>query len=322
MKGTPLRQAGDLSAAAMDIERLKALGVAPLQAVWERIAKVDGPRTLAEELAEELARLELFTSQPVIFGVTVTLGLDDPTRYVVMAGDVAALKERNALLAEHSLEDTKAYLQWEVLRLTSPCLSPAFVDVQAPLAHALTGQTGVPGREQVVAKSIARNLGQLYIERHVPARNRADAEALVNTVRVELRQWLQHNTWLTPPTRDHALEKLGKIKISVGHPDKWIDHASVDFRRDDCFGDVARLNEFAARRSLALLGQPPAPDAFSDLESSSPSVVNAGHSPTVNGIEIPAAIPQPPSYDPKADAGRRRCVRHAREEPDQAGQRL
>ncbi len=82
-KGTPVQQVGDLYAAGMDTARLESLGVAPLQPVWERIAKIDGPRALAEELA----RLALFTNQPVIFGFTVTLGLNDPTKYVVMAGD-------------------------------------------------------------------------------------------------------------------------------------------------------------------------------------------------------------------------------------------
>jgi putative endopeptidase len=238
------------------------------------------------------------------------LGL--PTSGGLLVTDIAAMKERNALLAEYSLEDTKAYLQWEALRLMSPYLSPEFVDVQARLTRALTGQAEVPKREQVVAKSVAHNLGhnlgQLYVERYFSAKSRADAEALVNNVRAELRQRLEQNTWLTAPTRDYALEKLGKIKIVVGYPDKWIDYSSVDVKRDDYFGDVTRLNEFAARRSLARLGQPPAPDAFSDPEDSLPSVVNAGYSPTVNGIEIPAAILQPPFYDPKADAGVNYCT--------------
>ena len=97
-------------------------------------------------------------------------------------------------------------------------------------------------------------------------KSRSDAEALLNNVRAEFRQRLEQNTWLTPSTKAYALEKFDKIKIVVGYPDKWIDYSSVDVQRDDYFGDVMRLNEFAVRRALARLGTPPAPDAFSDPE--------------------------------------------------------
>lgn len=415
-KGTPLQQVGDLYAAGMDVGRLSSLGVAPLRPEWERIAKIDGP----EALAEELARLSLLTNQPVIYDFSVSLGLEDPTRYVVTAADadltlpaaedylapdlapvreayvrmivdtlmlagvpaeeaqgraakvlemetriaakkltaeqkrdlratyttrpyaeveallgnldldtlfqalglptggdllvseIDAMKERNALLAEYSLAETKAYLQWEALRLMSPYLSPAFVAARAPLDRASTGQLEMPKRGQVVANAISHSLGhalgQLYVERYFPARSRADAEAVVNDVRDELRARLEQNPWLTKPTRDYALEKLGKIKIVVGYPDEWIDYSAVDVERDDYFGNVTRLNEFAARRALARLGQPPADDAFADPDHTLPSIVNAAYSPTVNGIEIPAAILQPPLYDPEADAGVNYCT--------------
>ena len=262
-KGTPLQQVGDLYAAGMDVERLKALGVGPLQPEWERIAKIDGPKALAAELA----RLSLVTNQPVVFGISVSLGLVDPSRYVMTAtdadlpmpalenylspesasvretyvqtiantlvlagvpaeqararaakvlemetriaakkltpvqqrdigavyqtvpyaelkamlghldldtlvttlglptrGDVlitetAAVRERNAMLADYTLEDTKAYLQWEALRLTTPYLSPALVDAQALLTRALTGQAELPKRELVVAGTVAHGVG-------------------------------------------------------------------------------------------------------------------------------------------------------------------
>jgi putative endopeptidase len=415
-KGTPLQQVGDHYAAGMDIERLESLGVTPLQPVWERIARIDG----AKALAEEVARLTLLTNHPVFLDVEVTLDLKDPTKYVVMAGDpdltlparedylaadlapvraaylqtitdslvlagvpaeqaqaraakvlaietriagkklteeqkrdfsatyqtrpytevkaalgnfdldayfqalglptgvdlltteVDALTERNAVLADYPLADIKDYLQWEWLRLMSPYLSPAFVAAQAPLTRALTGQADLPKREQVAASAVAHGmghaLGQLYVERYFPAQSRADAEAVVTNVRAELRQRLAQNTWLTAPTKSYALEKVDKIKIVVGYPDKWIDYSAVDIKRDDYFGNVARLNEFKVRRQLSQLGQPPATDAFDDPEHSLPSVVNAAYSPTVNGIEIPAAILQPPFYDPKADAGVNYCT--------------
>ena len=415
-KGTPLQQVGDFYAAGMDVERLKALGATPLRPEWDRIAKIDGPKSLAEELA----RLALLTNHPVFVDVSVTLDLKDPTKYVVAAGDpdlamparedyleadlapvraayvqtitdslvlagvpaeqataraakvleietriagkrlteeqkrdvnatyqtrpyaeikaalspldldayfqalglptgvdllvteADALKERGAVLADYPLADVKDYLQWEVLRLMSPYLSPGFVDAQAPLIRALTGQAEMPKRETVVAGSVGHTLGhalgQLYVERYFPAKSRADAEAVLTDVRAELRQRLEQNTWLTAPTKAYALEKFDKIKIVVGYPDKWIDYSSVDVRRDDYFGDATRLNEFSRRRMLSRLGTPPAPDRFADPDHTLPTIVNAGYSPDMNGIEIPAAILQPPFYDPKADAAVNYCT--------------
>ena len=415
-KGTPLQQVGDFYAAGMDVDRLKSLGVSPLQPEWERIAKIDG----AKALAEEMARLSLLTNHPVFLDVSVTLDIRDPTTYVVsvmdpdltlparedyleadlaavrtayvqavtdslvlagvpaeqakaraakvlaietriagkklteeqkrdfnatyltrsyadikaalsnldldayfqalglptggnlMVSEVDAMKERNAVLAEYPLSDIKDYLQWQVLRLTSPYLAPAFADAQAPLTRALTGQAELPQREQLVATAVAHtqghNLGQLYVGRYFPAQSRSDAEALLKNVRAEFRQRLEQNTWLTAPTKRYALEKVDKIKIVVGYPDKWIDYSPVDVGREDYFGDAIRLNEFAVRRGLARLGTPPAPDAFADPENGLPSSVNAGYSPDKNGIEIPAAILQPPFYDPKADAGVNYCT--------------
>lgn len=415
-KGTPLQQVGDLYAAGMDVERLKALGATPLQPEWDRIARIDGPKALAEELA----RLALLTNHPVFVDVGVTLDLKDPTKYVVAAGDpdltlparedyleadlapvraayvqtitdslvlaglpaeqakaraakvlaietriagkklteerkrdvnatyqtrpyaeikaalspldldayfqalglptgvdllvteADALNERGALLADYPLADIKDYLQWEVLRLMSPYLSPEFVDAQAPLTRALTGQAEMPKREKVVAGSVAHGvghaLGKLYVERYFPAQSRADAEAVLTKVRAELRQRLEQNTWLTAPTKSYALEKFDKIKIVVGFPDKWIDYSAVDVKRDDYYGDITRLNEFSRRRMLSRLGTPPAPDRFADPDHTLPTVVNAGYSPDMNGIEIPAAILQPPFYDPKADAAVNYCT--------------
>ena len=415
-KGSPLQQVGDHYAAGMDIERLESLGFTPMQPVWDRIAKIDGPKALAEELA----RLTLLANHPVFLDVEVMLALKDPTRYVILAADPElalpareqyldadlapvraaylqtitdslllagvpaeqakaraakvlaietriagkklteeqkrdfnatyqtrpyadvkaalgnfdldayfqalglptggellttefdALRERNAVLADYPLADIKDYLQWESLRLMSPHLSPRFVEAQAPLTRALTGQAELPKREKTVANSIAHvqghNLGRLYVEKYFPASSRAEAEAILNNVRAQLRQRLEKNTWLTAPTRSHALEKVDRIKIVVGYPDQWIDYSGVDFRRDDYFGNAARSNEYIVRRSLARLGKPPAPDRFADPEHGLPTIVNAGYSPDMNGIEIPAAILQPPFYDPKADAAVNYCT--------------
>lgn len=415
-KGSPLQQVGDVYAAGMDVARLQQLGAAPLMPEWDRIARIDGPTALANELG----RLQLLTNQPVVLGASVALDLEDPTRYTVvvtdadlplpaqedylspelapvrdaylkvvadslalagvpadqakaraakvlemetrmarkkltpvqkrdihaaiqrmsyaelkaacphldidalftalglptsgemLVADVGAVRERDAMLAEYPLEDTKAYLQWEALRMTNAYLSPTFVDMQAELSHALTGQVDAPKRERVVAQSISGSLGhalgRLYVERNFSAQSRADAEEVVGNVRKEFRKRLEQNTWLSASTRSYAIEKLDKMQIAVGYPEKWIDTSAVDIQRDDYFGDMTRLNEFAARRAIARLGKPPAEDGFADSKHTLPTIVNAAYSSDHNNIEIPAAFLQPPFYDPKADAAVNYCT--------------
>jgi predicted metalloendopeptidase len=415
-KGTPLQQVGDLYAAGMDVERLGELGAAPLMPEWERIAKIDGPKSLATTLA----RLELIANVPVVLGASVGRDLEDPTRYSVvvadgdlplpalehylspelapvraaylgviadslalagvppaeakvraakvlemetriagkkltpvqkrdvraavqrmpyaqlkaalphtdldtvftelglptsgdvLVADIGAIRERDAMLGEYPLEDTKAYLQWEALRLTSAYLTPKFIDVQADLTRALTGQADVPKRELVVAQSVSsglgHGLGQLYVERYFPAQSRIDAEEVVRNVRAQFRKRLEQNEWLSAATRAYAIEKLDKMNIVVGYPEKWIDTSAVDVRRDDYFGSMLRLNVFGSRRALARLGQPVADDGFADTKHTLPTVVNAAYSPDRNGIEIPAAFLQPPFYDPKADVAVNYCT--------------
>jgi predicted metalloendopeptidase len=415
-KGTPLQQVGDVYAGGMDLERLGKLGAAPLMPEWDRIAKIDG----AKSLASALARLELITNMPVVIGASVGTDLEDPTRYSVvvadgdlplpalehylapelapvreaylkviadsfalagvpaaeakvraakvlemetriagkkltpvqkrdvraavtrmpytelkaalphtdldtlftalglptsgdvLVADIRAIRERDAMLGEYPLEDTKAYLQWEALRLTSAYLTPKFIDVQADLTRALTGQTDVPKRELVVAHAISGGLGhalgQLYVARYFPAQSRKDAEEVVGNVRAQFRKRLEQNEWLSASTRAYAIEKLDKMNIVVGYPEKWIDTSSVDIRRDDYFGNMLRLNEFASRRALARLGQPVSEDGFADSKHTLPTVVNAAYSPDRNGIEIPAAFLQPPFYTPQADAAVNYCT--------------
>ena len=415
-KGTPLQQVGDVYAGGMDVERLGQLGAAPLMPEWDRIAKIDG----AKSLATALARLELIANVPVVIGASVGTDLEDPTRYSVvvadgdlplpalehylspelapvraaylgviadslalagvppaeakvraakvlemetriagkkltpvqkrdvraavqrmpyaqlkaalphtdldtlftdlglptsgdvLVADIGAIRERDAMLGEYPLEDTKAYLQWEALRLTSAYLTPKFIAVQADLTRELTGQTDVPKRELVVAQSVSGGLGhalgQLYVARYFPAQSRKDAEEVVGNVRLQFRKRLEQNEWLTASTRAYAIEKLDKMNIVVGYPEKWIDTSAVDVRRDDYFGNMLRLNEFASRRALARLGQPVSEDGFADTKHTLPTVVNAAYSPDRNGIEIPAAFLQPPFYTPQADAAVNYCT--------------
>jgi predicted metalloendopeptidase len=238
------------------------------------------------------------------------LGL--PTGHDVYVIDDGNTRERNAILGDLPLADVKVYLQWELLRGSAPYLTPEFTEAGLEFSRVLYGNIDAPKREKVVASSISGRLGhplgRLYVDKYLAPKSKADAEALIGEIRAEFRTHLQNSPWLSAPTRAYAVEKLDKIAIKVGYPDKWIDYSSVDIRRDDFYGNVLRLNEFGARRNLAKFGQPVSEDGFAIPDSTLPTVVNAGYSSGRNGIEIPAAFLQPPFYSPNADAGVNYCT--------------
>ena len=232
------------------------------------------------------------------------LGL--PPQDEIIVSEVEALRERNALLKEYSASDTRDYLRWELIKHTSPYLTPAFQEPSASFAKALYGDMETPAREKLIAAEIATRLGhplsQLYVARHFSPETRKAAEDLVARVKATFRARLAANTWLSADTRRQALEKLDALKISVGYPKRWIDYSGVEIRRDDYLGNALRLNAFSARRDFARFGKPVMTDEFAMPGSTQPIDINAAYAPGANGIEIPAAFLQPPFYDPKADA--------------------
>ena len=232
------------------------------------------------------------------------LGL--PAQDEVIVSEVEALRERNAMLTEYAAGDTRDYLRWELVKHTSPYLTPAFQEPSAAFARALYGDFETPARENRIGAEIATRLGhplsQLYVARHFSPEARKAAEDLVARVKATFRARLAANTWLSAGTRRQALAKLDALKISVGHPNRWIDYSGVEIRRDDYLGNVLRLNAFNARRDFARFGKPVMTDEFAQPGSTQPIDINAAYALGTNGIEIPAAFLQPPFYDPKADA--------------------
>jgi putative endopeptidase len=238
------------------------------------------------------------------------LGL--PPQDEVIVGEAEALRERDAMLAEYPLADTKNYLRWELLRRTSPYLGPAFLEVDLAFARVLYGDIEAPPRAKLVGTTVATKMGhplsQVYVEKHFPPATRRAVEELVASIRSEFRARLERNAWLSAATRAYALDKLDRAVIAVGYPTEWIDYTPVAIRRDDYLGNILRINTFATRRELSRLGGPVVQDGFSMAGSTLPIDINAAFNPARNGIEIPAAFLQPPFYDPAADVAVNSCT--------------
>ena len=145
--------------------------------------------------------------------------------------------------------------------------------------------------------SLGEAVGRIYVADHWSAGTQAQAEELVNDVRAAYAEKIGHAPWMDEATRKAALTKLGTFDPRIGHPRKWIDYLQLAVSRIDPLANSIASDRF--RWQLELARFPHAVDR--GLWGMTPQTVNAYYDPTMNQITVPAAILQPPFFDPNAD---------------------
>src|SRR5438132_13941365 len=123
-------------------------------------------------------------------------------------------------------------------------------------------------------------------------------QQLVADLRTALGERIDALDWMTPQTKSRAHEKLAMFMPKIGYPDKWKDYATLVIRRDDLIGNVRRAVEWDWNYQVARLDKPVDRAEW----HMTPQTVNAYYNPSNNEIVFPAAILQPPFFDPNADA--------------------
>ena len=140
-------------------------------------------------------------------------------------------------------------------------------------------------------------LGKIYVARYFPPSAQAQITELVQKVKSSFHDRLEHNTWMDEQTRKAALNKLDHFAIQVGYPKKWWDYSNLVVRKGDVYGNAVRGAAFNWQHELNKLDKPVDRDEW----GMTPQTVNAYNDPTMNEIVFPAAILQPPFFDPKGD---------------------
>ncbi|MUG99595.1 M13 family peptidase [Scytonema sp. UIC 10036] len=235
-----------------------------------------------------------------------------PIKGNVVVVDVGSLVELNQILKEYPINDIKTYLRWGLLNQNIAYLTPAFDKPSLALNKAYYGkdfkfQSRNKRVTDIISEKYGHPLSQLYVKKHFSPEAKKQVEGIIQQIKTLFRERLEANKWLTDATRKSALEKIDRMAIKVGYPEKWIDYSSVDIRRDDFFGNAIRTNEFLNRREMSQFGKPVTRDEFDVPRFTLPIIVNAAYNPSINGFEIPAAFLQPPFFDPKADAAVNFC---------------
>jgi putative endopeptidase len=205
-------------------------------------------------------------------------------------------------LAQAPLPVLKQYLAFKVLDAAAPNLSKPFEDASfAFRGRTLQGlQENRPRWKRGVAAvegALGEVVGRLYVERHFSPASKARMQQLVANLRAAFQQGIEGLEWMSPETKAQAQAKLARFNVKIGYPEKWKDYSGVSVKRDDLVGNLKRASAFEFRRGVKRLGGPIERREW----NMTPQTVNAYYSSTMNEIVFPAAILQPPFFNPDAD---------------------
>lgn len=209
------------------------------------------------------------------------------------------------LLTETQLADWQLWATWSILRARAGVL-PEVVGKKNFEFYGtkLTGATQQRDRWKralgLAEGMVGQEIGKIFVERHFPASSKAEMDELVEYLVRAYRERISKLEWMTPETRERALEKLGKFKAKIGFPDTWREYSGLEFSAQgtDLVENLRNGNAWAHDFELNKIGKPTDRDEW----FSTPQTVNAFYNPVVNDITFPAAILRPPFYNPEADA--------------------
>ncbi|WP_298020484.1 M13 family metallopeptidase [uncultured Parasphingopyxis sp.] len=220
----------------------------------------------------------------------------------IIAAETTAITAAGELLESVPLDTWKEYLTFHFLSDNAPYLPQAFDQANFNFFTATLRDTpeqrdrwkrGV----ELVNNNMGEAIGQIYVQRHYPPEAERQMTELIANLRASLHERIENSDWMDEATRTEALRKLTAFEPRIGHPEEWIDYSSLEIDRGDLLGNVMRARQFAFDLDLERLPDP----VDRGLWGMNPQTVNAYYNPLLNQITFPAAILQPPFFDPNAD---------------------
>ena len=229
-----------------------------------------------------------------------TAGLDSsPT---ILMTNNTALTAEGKIFAATPLQVWKDYLAFHFVSDHATFLPTAFDDAQFAFYSKTLGGVQVKRDRwkrgvQLMNGALGEAVGRYYVAKYYPAASQAKMAELIENLRAAYHDRITHAAWMDEATRKAALVKLAAFEPRIGHPDKYIDYSSLKTDRGDLLGNAMRSEEFQHQLSLQRFVKP----VDRTLWGMTPQTVNAYYNPLANQITFPAAILQPPYFDPNAD---------------------
>jgi predicted metalloendopeptidase len=225
-----------------------------------------------------------------------TVIVSDPGYFVALEG----------ILKENNIDDWKNYLRWSVIDVNASYLSTDIDKTNWEFySRDLRGAKAMRDREKRALSTLNGNigeaLGKLYVDAKFPPEAKAKAEKMIKNVMLAFESRIKNIDWMTPETKEKAIEKLRKMKVKIAYPDVWKDYSTLGSTSvkngGSYFDNTLHLKKWSHNKAIAKLGK--------EVDKSewlmAPQQVNAYFMPPYNEIVFPAAILQPPFYNYQAD---------------------
>jgi predicted metalloendopeptidase len=290
-----MSMAGDKDGAA---EATTIMGIEKQMAVasWTRVENRDPVKTY-----NKLSKKDLETLAPGLDWTRFMAATGAPVDQM-MVSQPSFLAALGKLVQTVSVPDWKTYFRYKLVDNYAPFLSKDFDDLNFDFhSHTLNGIKEQKPRWKrgvgVLNGSLGEAVGKVYVTRYFTPEAKERIRTLVQNLLHTYDSSIDELDWMGPETRKQAKLKLAAIAVKLGYPDKWRDYSTLEVRSDDLVGNIVRSSRFEHQRYVNKLGKPV--DRTEWLMN--PQTVNAYYNPVMNEIVFPAAILQPPFFDPQAD---------------------
>jgi putative endopeptidase len=287
--------------AKSDADKILALEIQMSKPRLDRVERRDSKKQYNPTAIADLQKM-----LPAVDWNTYLKGVGFAKLDTIIVSQPRYMAALQTVFTENKVEDWKAYMRWMLLRGASGQLSTKIESANFDFyGKTLTGALKQRPRHekalQVVNGTVGEALGKLYVEKMFPPEAKGKALKMIQNVIRAYEIRINNLTWMSPETKLKAIEKLKKLTIKIGYPDKWEDYSALTVKSPaeggSYFDNLKNVSKWAWKKDLEKLNKPVDKTEW----GMSPQTVNAYYNPSYNEIVFPAAILQPPFYNYSAD---------------------
>ncbi|WP_173843448.1 M13 family metallopeptidase [Novosphingobium sp. TH158] len=286
---------GEPNAAAM-AGKVMAFETAIAEKSWPAADRRD-----VDKVNNPMSSVELTAWAPGIEWTALWEGAGVPAQKRMIVSEKTAIRDIAGIYDKTPLDVLKAWQMFHIADGASPYLGRRMVESRFQYRKTISGVKSIlPRWKRAVAQvdgSMGELLGQDYVKAHFPPAAKAEMETLVANLKLAMADRIKANAWMGAPTKAAALEKLARMDVMVGYPDKFRDYSGLTIDAGDLYGNVKRAGLFDAAYTLADLGKPVDRKKW----AMNPQTINAYNGGLENKIVFPAAILQAPFFDMGVD---------------------
>ena len=212
-------------------------------------------------------------------------------------GEPKFMTEFEQELAHTPIATWRTYLEWQYITAMTDVLSKPFYDANYEfygkyLAGAQEQKPRWKRCVELTDRLLGEALGQKYVEKYFPPAAKARMTELVHNLLAAMKDTIDHLEWMTPATKQKALEKIATFNPKIGYPDKWKDYSAIPIKRDSLFADYVAASEWNVDDDRKQIGKPVDRGRW----GITPPTSDAYYNPSLNEIVFPAGILQPPAF--------------------------